>query len=164
MTTFKEATTMSLTATKLMLIKHIIANGTIEDLIKEIGASWYVEPPLIDEIKAVESADSVFLKAVNEIFQSIYLNQEELYLASKKLQIYLSSHPVRNELLKLAYQRKLFEEFEKPFMVMELNQINIDAFNDAFQNGSGFMQVSELGLRCLSKDEVIKPIEFPHKP
>ncbi len=157
MTTFKEATTMSLTATKLMLIKNTISYGTIDDLIKEIGISWYVEPPLSDEIKAVERADGVFLQAVNELFQSIYLNQEELYLASKKLQIYLSSHPVRNELLKLAYQRKLFEN---PVMVMEFKQTNIDAF----KTGSGFMQVSELGLRYLSRDEVIQPIEFPHQP
>ncbi|EXH14362.1 hypothetical protein J641_0598 [Acinetobacter baumannii 1188188] len=130
-------------------------------MIKEIGASWYVEPPLIDEIKAVERADGVFLKAVNELFQSIYLNQEELYLTSKKLQIYLSSHPVRNELLKLAYQRKLFEN---PVTTIDLNQLNIEAFNDAFKNGSGFMQVSDLGIRCLSRDEVIQPIEFPHQP
>ncbi|HGH3604055.1 TPA: hypothetical protein ACJK1S_001244 [Acinetobacter baumannii] len=161
MTTFKEATTMNLTATKLMLIKHIIANGTVGDLINEIGISWYVEPPLIDEIKAVERADSVFLKSVNEIFQSIYLNQEELYLTSKKLQIYLADHPVRNELLKLAYQRKLFEN---PVMTIDLNQLNIESFNDEFKNGSGFMQVSELGLRYLSKEEVITPIEFPHQP
>lgn len=161
MTTFKEATMMSLTATKLMLIKNTIFYGTVDDLIKEIGISWYVEPPLIDEIKAVERADGVFLKAVNELFQSIYLNQEELYLTSKKLQIYLSSHPVRNELLKLAYQRKLFE---KPFMVMELNQTNIGALNDAFKYGSGFMQVGIHELRYLSRDEVVQPIEFPHQP
>lgn len=161
MTTFKEATTMNLTATKLMLIKHIIAIGTVEDLIKETGISWYVEPPLIDEIKAVERADGIFLKAVNELFQSIYLNQEELYLTSKKLQIYLSSHPVRNELLRLAYQRKLFEN---PVMTIDFNQTDIEAFNDAFKNGSGFMQVSELGIRCLSRDEVIQPIEPPLQP
>lgn len=35
---------------------------------------------------------------------------------------------------------------------------------DMTVHGTGFMQVSELGLRCLSKDEVIKPIEFPYKP
>lgn len=148
---------MSLTATKLMLIKSTISYGTVDDLIKEIGISWYVEPPLIDEIKAVERADSVFLKAVNELFQSTFLNQEELYLTGKKLQIYLSSHPVRNELLKLAYQRKLFEN---PVMTVDLNQ----TYFDAFKNGSGFMQVGIHELRYLSKDEVIKPIEFPHKP
>ncbi|MDO7216348.1 hypothetical protein Q5M47_13180 [Acinetobacter nosocomialis] len=162
MTTFKEATTMSLTATKLMLIKNTISYGTADDLISEIGISWCVEPPLIDEIKAVERADVIFWKAVNELLQSIYLNQEELYLTGKKkLQIYLSSHPVRNELLKLAYQRKVFE---KPVIVVELNQTNLEAFKDAFKNGSGFVQVSEQGLRYLSKDEVIKPIEVPHKP
>lgn len=144
---------MSLTATKLMLIKHVIANGTVDDLIKETGINWGVEPPLIDEIKAIERADCGFLKAVNELFQSIYLNQEELYLTSKKLQIYLSSHPVRNELLKLAYQRKLFE---KPIMVMELNQTNIDAFNDVFKNGSGFMQVTEEGIKHIPHEDVFK--------
>ncbi|HHP8129727.1 TPA: hypothetical protein ACSISC_000072 [Acinetobacter baumannii] len=152
---------MKLTATKLMLIKNTLSYGTVNDLINEIGISWYVEPPLIDEIKAVESADGVFFKAVNELFQSINLNQEELYLTSKKLQIYLSSHPVRNELLKLAYQRKLFEN---PVMTIDFNQTNIDAFNDAFKNGSGFMQVGIHGLRYLSKDGVNKPIEFPHQP
>lgn len=161
MTTFKEENTMNLTATKLMLIKHVIANGSVDDLIKETGTSWYVEPPLIDEIKAVERADGIFLKAVNELFQSIYLNQEELYLTSKKFQIYLSSHPVRNELLRLAHQRKLFEN---PVMTIDLNQLNIESFNDAFKNGSGFMQVSELGIRCLSRDEVIQPIEPPLQP
>ncbi|WP_151767927.1 hypothetical protein [Acinetobacter oleivorans] len=161
MTTFKEGTTMSLTATKLMLIKNTISYGTVDDLIKEIGISWYVEPPLIDEIKAVERGDGVFLKAVNELFQSIYLNKEELYLTSKNLQIYLSSHPIRNELLKLAYQRKLFE---KPVMTIDFNQTNLDAFNDAFKNGSGFMQVGIHELRYLSRDEVIQPVEFPIKP
>lgn len=144
---------MSLTATKLMLIKNTILYGTVDDLISEIGISWYVEPPLIDEIKAVERADVIFHKAVNELFQSIYLNQEELYLTGKKLQIYLSSHPVRNELLKLAFQRKLFE---KPVMVMELNQTNIAAFNDAFKNGSGFMQVTEKGIKHIPHEDVFK--------
>ncbi|QXA07960.1 hypothetical protein I6L27_01875 [Acinetobacter pittii] len=148
---------MRLTATKLMLIKHIIANGTENDLIKEVGVSWYVEPPLIDEIKAIEEADKNFFKAVNEVFQLIFLSKDELYMVSQMLQVYALRHPVRQHLLSLAAKRKLMET---PVVVIDFNAIT----SELFQDGSAFIQAGMHGIKHISREEVIKPIEFPHQP
>ena len=98
-----------MTATQVCKLKMSIQSNRIDELLSEIGASWWPMESGDSELEMVKKADASFFESIQSFFDTVRLSEHEGNKASSMIQRYLIEHPLRSSLLKMAAHREMIK-------------------------------------------------------